>query len=410
MKNKNSIQTIDKLQLIVKVSERCNLSCSYCYYFNGEVQDHNKKPPIIRSNVADKVIDDLKKFIQSGNKVRLLEVILHGGEPLLLKLDRMEQLLQSFIDNLSGLTTLRFGMQTNGTIVTEKVIELINKFGIGVGVSIDGVGKHHDKHRIYTSGRGSFDDVVSGIKKLKNGIDTTKAPELGIISVATNASEMVNTYNFVTQDLGVNSISFLYPDRTHDQLTGDAKLNGELHTGLIDCFMAWSKQPNVYFKNVCDYLDVLQEKDTSGACINYVTEDSIASGNYSPLKMVIIRSDGELYFYDRFLPETAEKTLGHESNYSVLSGSLIGYLNSDVYRAMHDAYTSPNHDCSQCRYRTVCTGGELQHRYSISNGFDNKSVYCSQITKFYDAINHELSNAGLDMATIDRKLTERLVI
>ncbi len=410
MKNQNLAQTIDKLQLIIKVSERCNLNCSYCYYFNGEVQDHNKKPPIISMKVIDKVIDDLRDFIQGGNKIRLLEVILHGGEPLLLKLDRMDQILQSFIDNLSNLTILRFGMQTNGTIVNENVVQLINKFGIGVGVSIDGVGKHHDKHRIYTSGKGSFDDVVSGIKMLRDSIDTTKAPELGIISVATNASEMLSTYNFVTQDLSLNRISFLYPDRTHDQLTGDVKLNGELHTGLLDCFIAWSKQPSVYFKNACDYLDVLQEKDTSGANINYVTEESILSGYYSPLKMVIIRSDGELYFYDRFLPEPAEKTLGHNSNYNVLSGSLIGYLNSDVYRAMNNAYTSPNDDCNKCKYKTVCTGGELQHRYSISNGFDNKSVYCSQITKFYDGINHELSSAGLDMATIDKKLHERLVI
>ncbi|CAK2862401.1 hypothetical protein VCRA2133E348_20160 [Vibrio crassostreae] len=122
MKNQQLVKTIDKLQLIVKVSERCNLNCSYCYYFNGEVQDHNKKPPIIIMKVVEKVIYDLKDFIQSGNKIRLLEVILHGGEPLLLKLDRMEQLLQSFIDNLSSLTTLRFGMQTNGTIVNENVI------------------------------------------------------------------------------------------------------------------------------------------------------------------------------------------------------------------------------------------------------------------------------------------------
>ena len=38
--------------------------------------------------------------------------------------------------------------------------------------------------------------------------------------------------------------------------------------------------------------------------------------------------------------------------------------------------------CNACQFRQTCGGGYLPHRYSRSNGFDNPSVWCSDIKRF----------------------------
>jgi len=38
--------------------------------------------------------------------------------------------------------------------------------------------------------------------------------------------------------------------------------------------------------------------------------------------------------------------------------------------------------CRTCVIKSICGGGQLAHRYSSVNGFDNPSIYCFQIFKF----------------------------
>ncbi|MDE5639211.1 MAG: hypothetical protein K2I47_05385, partial [Odoribacter sp.] len=38
--------------------------------------------------------------------------------------------------------------------------------------------------------------------------------------------------------------------------------------------------------------------------------------------------------------------------------------------------------CKRCIVKNICGGGQLAHRYSKNNGFDNPSIYCHEIFKY----------------------------
>lgn len=110
---------------ILPVGVTCNLRCDYCYE-----QPERAKTPVSKYN-REAVLEGLKSsrgFWQ-----------MFGGEPLLLRFEHLEELLKAGHDRW-GYT----GIQTNGTLITPKHIELFLKYKTQVGISIDGPGELND--------------------------------------------------------------------------------------------------------------------------------------------------------------------------------------------------------------------------------------------------------------------------
>ena len=109
------------------VGVTCNLSCPYCYeHPMREAGNFNEKPYDL-----DKMIAGLEK---EGGKFGLF-----GGEPLLTDLETLEGLWKFGLE--------RFGsnqIQTNGTLINEKHIELFKKYKVHVGISVDGPDELND--------------------------------------------------------------------------------------------------------------------------------------------------------------------------------------------------------------------------------------------------------------------------
>lgn len=108
--------------LILVLTTRCNLCCRYCYHGNP-VQRRDMKPAT------------LKRALQlAAVGTGPLHIQLTGGEPCLVPglVEKAGRLAQT----LSRPWTL--GMQTNATCLNPQVIGLIRRFGLQVGVSLDG--------------------------------------------------------------------------------------------------------------------------------------------------------------------------------------------------------------------------------------------------------------------------------
>lgn len=98
----------------------CNIHCQYCY------QNSQRDA----GNIAARY--DISKMLQAVEKLGM-EFSLFGGEPLLLPIEDLERLW--------AWGKQRFGrnsVQTNGTLITERHIELFKKYNVSVGISIDG--------------------------------------------------------------------------------------------------------------------------------------------------------------------------------------------------------------------------------------------------------------------------------
>src|SRR5947209_19573010 len=67
-------------QLLVKVATRCNIDCTYCYWFrDAAVYD---KPKLMSAEVLQQLLQRIEEHV-TKNLLDDLPIILHGGEPLL---------------------------------------------------------------------------------------------------------------------------------------------------------------------------------------------------------------------------------------------------------------------------------------------------------------------------------------
>src|SRR6201995_2388272 len=67
-------------QLLVKVASRCNIDCTYCYWFrDAAVYD---KPKLMSADVLQRLLQRIEEHV-AKHSLADFPIILHGGEPLL---------------------------------------------------------------------------------------------------------------------------------------------------------------------------------------------------------------------------------------------------------------------------------------------------------------------------------------
>lgn len=132
----------ERILLVLWVTARCNLQCTYCYA-NGGAEGRD-----MELSTAKRAIDALRS--------RPLKIQFAGGEPLM-NFGLVEQICRYVQEE--GIDAV-FQLQTNGTLVTEEIAQSLAEHRISVGVSMDGVPEIHRRTR------GSAVKVVEGIRTL----------------------------------------------------------------------------------------------------------------------------------------------------------------------------------------------------------------------------------------------------
>lgn len=156
------------LQLVLKTVERCNLNCSYCYFFNGLDNSYAAKPKFISTQTIDNIVNFINQgIIELG--IEEISIVLHGGEPLMQPKHDFIYMIEAF-QKISA--SLSFVVQTNATLVTHKWTDLFKLYGVHVGVSIDGPENINDKYRVDHQGNGSYSRVLNGIKLLQDNLSS----------------------------------------------------------------------------------------------------------------------------------------------------------------------------------------------------------------------------------------------
>lgn len=149
------------LQFLIMTTYACNLACPYCY---------EKKESTTSMNEAS--CRRTQKFIENlikKNRPTTLELLMYGGEPLL-NVEPMFQLIAHFT-TYCDTHSLEFkvGIITNGTLVTEGLISDLEKYPVDVvQVTLDGPAEMHNTKRVYTNGKGTYEDIMEALHLLRN--------------------------------------------------------------------------------------------------------------------------------------------------------------------------------------------------------------------------------------------------
>src|ERR1700685_3908485 len=79
-------------QLLVKVASRCNIDCSYCYWFrDAAVYD---KPKLMSAEVLHRLLLRVEGHVSRYSPIDF-PIILHGGEPLLWGIENFHRIAEA---------------------------------------------------------------------------------------------------------------------------------------------------------------------------------------------------------------------------------------------------------------------------------------------------------------------------
>jgi len=146
--------------LSLAIAQKCNLGCTYCYAQQGEFGGDAKN---MSQDTANRAVDLLVAGAEPGARLNLAFL---GGEPLVNR-----TVLQAATRRGAELArerglTMTFSITSNGTLLTEADADFFEEFGFAVTISLDGPRETHNALRMYKSGQGSFDRIMSNLQPL----------------------------------------------------------------------------------------------------------------------------------------------------------------------------------------------------------------------------------------------------
>lgn len=147
-------------QLILQVTQACNLVCFYCPYANktgGVLQrDHSNKK--MTWETAKKAIDFFYEHsVDNDSPI----ISFYGGEPLI-AFDLVKQCVL-YSEELFFGKNLTFSMTSNSTLFTEEIMNFVADHKFGLMFSIDGPEEIHDINRKKADGSGSFREAYANM-------------------------------------------------------------------------------------------------------------------------------------------------------------------------------------------------------------------------------------------------------
>lgn len=145
---------------IIVSTLRCNLACSYCH---AAIVPASAGPSFdLDTDTADAI---LEFSLNSPNPVQSFEF--QGGESIL-NFEILKYLIPKIRSTHEALgRTVYVSVQTNGTILTDRVVEFLRAYSVKIGTSLDGTEAVHDANRRYASGKGTFGTVSSAVQRYR---------------------------------------------------------------------------------------------------------------------------------------------------------------------------------------------------------------------------------------------------
>lgn len=350
-----------KLPLIssafLNVTQKCNLKCKYCFVC--------QQPKEITYEVAQDAAKFLaRNALESGTTP---SINFFGGEPMLRYKDIIKPLTE-WIRDVYG-DKFELSLTTNGTLLTEEIMEFFEENNIGMLFSIDGDKTTQDINRPYHSGKGSFES-------LEHVIDLVLKYHPNMTFRATvdppTHKELFNNYMFAVRKGYTNS--FFIPNSFSDWSEKELEeLDKELD-------------------KICDYYIQELKADRKPMSFSHFDRARADIVRIAKLKDDDYREDG------KGLPACGRCGLGANRFAAIgVTGNIYScqemvenpevgdkFLIGNIYSGIDDAkrlelagsfdtmnvYCSKKEYCDDCIKRRICDGG-----CSINNYFKNADLH-----------------------------------
>lgn len=356
--------------VVLKVHQRCNLACDYCYVYEHADQSWRDRPAVMSPQVWRAAVTNLGRHVRRHG-LSSVHVVLHGGEPLLFGAAGLAELADAIRAELPGTCAVDIGLQTNGVRLDAAMVAMLVRHGIRAGVSVDGVAADHDRHRRTRRGSGSFAAVSRALGLLRR--PENRAAYAGILCTVAPDTDPIGCYEQFLE-FQPPMIDFLLPHANwqHPPWRPD-DTKAPYADWLIAVFDRWyGDAPSTRVRLFEDVVSLVLGGSSRSEQVGL-----------SPSAVVVVESDGAVEQVDA-LKSAYEGACA--TGLDVRRDEFDAVLADPGIAARQIGVRALAQECLECPVRDYCGGGHYAHRYRPGVGFRQPSAYCADLTQLIEHI------------------------
>lgn len=336
---------MEKGLVIIRPTERCNLSCRYCYSMTSS------DVAVMEDQVLDEAMEKILRFY------RQVTFVWHGGESTFVGLNFFRRAMELQKKYRISDQKIINEIQTNGTLIDEDWAQFFKEHSFFVGVSIDGPKDINDAVRIGPDASGTFERTMNGVTILrKQGISVA-----GICVIAKhNVGSIDRVLDFYEdQDIPLNINPFISSGQ--GSIFADQLLitPNEFSRAMINIFDRWFENPTI---KIYDFYKIIRSFFTG---INNIC---CYSGKCSS-EYISVCPNGDVYPCGRWAGEK-----------KFLMGNIMNETLSEIVhsRPAHEILGRGEFldECRDCQWLEICNGGCPHTSFLYTGSIYHCDFYC----------------------------------
>lgn len=354
------------LSLLIKpASGNCNMRCRYCFYAdeldNREIRSYGKMSVDTMHTIVDKAME-------YGDYE--CTIAFQGGEPTLAGLDFYRDLVAYVTahENPKKLK-IHYALQTNGYLINEEWAAFLGENHFLVGVSLDGLKEIHDRYRLDTAGKGTYQRVISAIRLLEK--HQVEYNILTVVTAATarNGQKIYNYFkkNHFGYQQYIECLDPIGEESGQHEYSLTPEKYGEFLKSMFDAWYLDMRSGtyvyNRYFENLMMIMAGQQPESCNmrGVCG----------------KQWVFEADGSVYPCDFYALDQWRLGNIQENSFEEMDEKRdeLGFIQWSMRQ---------QEDCQKCRWFGLCRNGCRRNREPVTAESTNRNYFCKSYQMFFE--------------------------
>ena len=354
------------LSLLIKpASGNCNMRCRYCFYAdeldNREIRSYGKMSVDTMHTIVDKAME-------YGDYE--CTIAFQGGEPTLAGLDFYRDLVAYVTahENPKKLK-IHYALQTNGYLINEEWAAFLGENHFLVGVSLDGLKEIHDRYRLDTAGKGTYQRVISAIRLLEK--HQVEYNILTVVTAATarNGQKIYNYFkkNHFGYQQYIECLDPIGEEPGQHEYSLTPENYGEFLKSMFDAWYLDMRSGtyvyNRYFENLMMIMAGQQPESCNmrGVCG----------------KQWVFEADGSVYPCDFYALDQWRLGNIQENSFEEMDEKRdeLGFIQWSMRQ---------QEDCQKCRWFGLCRNGCRRNREPVTAEHTNRNYFCKSYQMFFE--------------------------
>jgi len=259
-------------------------------------------------------------------------IIFFGGEPLLKKDLIKETIAYCKSKEKSQEAYFHYKVTTNGILLDEAFLEYANSVNLQVAMSIDGIGKAHDRFRVFPDGKPTFEIIANKIDLLLKHQPYAKA--LMTVNPETVGYFSDSVEYLVGRGFKYIIVSLNYAGAWNDDHIREIK---KQYQKIAKLYEKWILQEKKF------YFSPFEMKLAS-----HISQDNMECYQCDfAQKQIAIAHDGTIYPCVQFVQDGI-------SNRAYSIGSITAGIEMEMQKKLYDDSKEQTALCSECDYNARC--------------------------------------------------------